>query len=230
MTGTPCALPTRTQSCWNPLCSMDGLSDSGKPQGACPLPRQDVTPHPSFFGGVGLLSFGVSQILQCCCSGGCLLPALPGGLFSAGDITMEGLDKDRQLQTGEIIIIVAVLLMWAGECHQQPSGGLQQRCSPWFTKRMWLKRVQRHTAGGLAPFLLSPLSLCRCWSQWGKRSNHSQCSAVMAWSMSEQETEWDLELQGGSIPNGSDNRIAWPLHVVTDHTAAGAGRGRASVC
>lgn len=38
-------------------------------------------------------------------------------LFSVGDITMEGLDKDRQLQTGEIIIIVAVLLMWAGECH-----------------------------------------------------------------------------------------------------------------
>lgn len=34
-------------------------------------------------------------------------------LFSVGDITMEGLDKDRQLQTGEIIIIVAVLLMWA---------------------------------------------------------------------------------------------------------------------
>lgn len=44
-------------------------------------------------------------------------------LFSAGDITMEGLDKDRQLQTGEIIIIVAVLLMWAGECHKQHSWG-----------------------------------------------------------------------------------------------------------
>lgn len=28
---------------------------------------------------------------------------------------MEGLDKERQLQTGEIIIIVVVLLMWAGE-------------------------------------------------------------------------------------------------------------------
>lgn len=34
---------------------------------------------------------------------------------STGDITMEGLDKERQLQTGEIIIIVVVLLMWAGE-------------------------------------------------------------------------------------------------------------------
>uniref|UniRef100_A0A8B9DZ16 Fibronectin type III domain containing 4 n=1 Tax=Anser cygnoides TaxID=8845 RepID=A0A8B9DZ16_ANSCY len=33
--------------------------------------------------------------------------------LTAGDITMEGLDKNRQLQTGEIIIIVAVLLMWA---------------------------------------------------------------------------------------------------------------------
>lgn len=40
---------------------------------------------------------------------------------------MEGLDKDRQLQTGEIIIIVAVLLMWAGECYKRCSGGLGQR-------------------------------------------------------------------------------------------------------
>lgn len=47
-----------------------------------------------------------------------MISASPGRLlFSTGDITMEGLDKDRQLQTGEIIIIVAVLLMWAGECH-----------------------------------------------------------------------------------------------------------------
>lgn len=27
---------------------------------------------------------------------------------------MEGLDKERQLQTGEMVIIVTVLLMWAG--------------------------------------------------------------------------------------------------------------------
>lgn len=47
---------------------------------------------------------------------------------------MEGLDKDRQLQTGEIIIIVAVLLMWAGECHKQHSSRLGQRCSPGYTK------------------------------------------------------------------------------------------------
>jgi len=47
---------------------------------------------------------------------------------------MEGLDKDRQLQTGEIIIIVAVLLMWAGECHKQRSGRLGQRCNPGSTK------------------------------------------------------------------------------------------------
>lgn len=47
-----------------------------------------------------------------------MISASPGRLlFFTGDITMEGLDKDRQLQTGEIIIIVAVLLMWAGECH-----------------------------------------------------------------------------------------------------------------
>lgn len=94
---------------------------------------------------------------------------------------MEGLDKDRQLQTGEIIIIVAVLLMWAGECHQQCFFGLKQRYNPWFTKGMWLKRVQRHIGEGLAPFLVNPLSLYRCR---GKRNNHSHCSAVMAWSIS----------------------------------------------
>ncbi|XP_040409699.1 fibronectin type III domain-containing protein 4 isoform X2 [Cygnus olor] len=38
---------------------------------------------------------------------------LPSNSSNQGDITMEGLDKNRQLQTGEIIIIVAVLLMWA---------------------------------------------------------------------------------------------------------------------
>lgn len=49
-------------------------------------------------------------------------------LFPAGDITMEGLDKDRQLQTGEIIIIVAVLLMWAGECPGNvPAGWAEVR-------------------------------------------------------------------------------------------------------
>lgn len=30
------------------------------------------------------------------------------------DPTVEGLDKSRNLQTGEMIIIVVVLLMWAG--------------------------------------------------------------------------------------------------------------------
>lgn len=30
------------------------------------------------------------------------------------DPTVEGLDKTRNLQTGEMIIIVVVLLMWAG--------------------------------------------------------------------------------------------------------------------
>ncbi|XP_044276988.1 fibronectin type III domain-containing protein 4 [Varanus komodoensis] len=38
---------------------------------------------------------------------------LPSNSSNQGDITMEGLDKERQLQTGEIVIIVAVLLMWA---------------------------------------------------------------------------------------------------------------------
>ncbi|KAF4795996.1 Fibronectin type III domain-containing protein 4 [Turdus rufiventris] len=52
---------------------------------------------------------------------------LPSNSSNQGDITMEGLDKDRQLQTGEIIIIVAVLLMWAGECHKQCSGRLRHR-------------------------------------------------------------------------------------------------------
>lgn len=93
---------------------------------------------------------------------------------------MEGLDKDRQLQTGEIIIIVAVLLMWAGECHKQHSGRLGQKCSPGSTKRMGLKRVQRHIGTGLASFPVSLLSLCRSSSQWDKRSNHNHCSAVMA--------------------------------------------------
>lgn len=41
---------------------------------------------------------------------------LTGVHVPTGDITVEGLDKERQLQTGEIIIIVAVLLMWAGVC------------------------------------------------------------------------------------------------------------------
>lgn len=35
-------------------------------------------------------------------------------LFS-GDITVEGLDGEQPLQTGEVVIIVVVLLMWAGE-------------------------------------------------------------------------------------------------------------------
>lgn len=143
---------------------------------------------------------------------------------------MEGLDKDRQLQTGEIIIIVAVLLMWAGECHKQCSGGLRQSYNPWFTKRMWLKRVQRHIAEGLTPFLIRPLRICRSWSQWGKRSNHSHCSAVMACYVEEQETECDLELQGGSITADSDHCVAWALGVVTDNTTALAGGGCASVC
>lgn len=32
-----------------------------------------------------------------------------------GDITVEGLDGERPLQTGEVVIIVVVLLMWAGK-------------------------------------------------------------------------------------------------------------------
>lgn len=31
------------------------------------------------------------------------------------DPTVQGLDKSRHLQTGEMIIIVVVLLMWAGK-------------------------------------------------------------------------------------------------------------------
>ncbi|EMP37901.1 Fibronectin type III domain-containing protein 4 [Chelonia mydas] len=38
---------------------------------------------------------------------------LPSNSSNQGDITVEGLDKQRQLQTGEIVIIVTVLLMWA---------------------------------------------------------------------------------------------------------------------
>lgn len=36
-------------------------------------------------------------------------------LFPIDDPTVQGLDKARHLQTGEMIIIVVVLLMWAGE-------------------------------------------------------------------------------------------------------------------
>lgn len=45
--------------------------------------------------------------------------AVPHNLESissfSGDITVEGLDGERPLQTGEVVIIVVVLLMWAGE-------------------------------------------------------------------------------------------------------------------
>lgn len=34
--------------------------------------------------------------------------------FSLDDPTVQGLDKSRHLQTGEMIIIVVVLVMWAG--------------------------------------------------------------------------------------------------------------------
>lgn len=37
----------------------------------------------------------------------CLFPSLD-------DPTVQGLDKSRHLQTGEMIIIVVVLVMWAG--------------------------------------------------------------------------------------------------------------------
>lgn len=33
---------------------------------------------------------------------------------------MEGLDGERPLQTGEVVIIVVVLLMWAGEYRMGP--------------------------------------------------------------------------------------------------------------
>lgn len=35
-------------------------------------------------------------------------------LFSPDDPAVQGLDKSRHLQTGEMIIIVVVLVMWAG--------------------------------------------------------------------------------------------------------------------
>ncbi|XP_036190925.1 fibronectin type III domain-containing protein 4 isoform X4 [Myotis myotis] len=38
---------------------------------------------------------------------------LPSNSSSPGDITVEGLDGERPLQTGEVVIIVVVLLMWA---------------------------------------------------------------------------------------------------------------------
>ncbi|XP_041486902.1 fibronectin type III domain-containing protein 4-like [Microtus oregoni] len=38
---------------------------------------------------------------------------LPCNSSSPGDITVEGLDGERPLQTGEVVIIVMVLLMWA---------------------------------------------------------------------------------------------------------------------
>ncbi|XP_062822771.1 fibronectin type III domain-containing protein 4 isoform X3 [Anolis carolinensis] len=41
------------------------------------------------------------------------LPGSGNGTSPQGDITMEGLDTGRRLQTGEMVIVVAVLLMWA---------------------------------------------------------------------------------------------------------------------
>ncbi|XP_021109210.1 fibronectin type III domain-containing protein 4-like isoform X2 [Heterocephalus glaber] len=38
---------------------------------------------------------------------------LPSNSSSPGDITVEGLDGEQPLQTGEVVIIVVVLLMWA---------------------------------------------------------------------------------------------------------------------
>ncbi|XP_029452893.1 fibronectin type III domain-containing protein 4 [Rhinatrema bivittatum] len=38
---------------------------------------------------------------------------LPSNSSNQGEITVEGVDKERQLETGEIIIIIVVLLMWA---------------------------------------------------------------------------------------------------------------------
>ncbi|XP_020839462.1 fibronectin type III domain-containing protein 4 isoform X1 [Phascolarctos cinereus] len=38
---------------------------------------------------------------------------LPSNSSSPGDITVKGLDGERTLQTGEVVIIVVVLLMWA---------------------------------------------------------------------------------------------------------------------
>ncbi|EHB06164.1 Intraflagellar transport protein 172-like protein [Heterocephalus glaber] len=38
---------------------------------------------------------------------------LPSSSSSPGDITVEGLDGEQPLQTGEVVIIVVVLLMWA---------------------------------------------------------------------------------------------------------------------
>lgn len=45
-------------------------------------------------------------------------------VLSLGDITVEGLDGERPLQTGEVVIIVVVLLMWAGE-YRMGSQGLE---------------------------------------------------------------------------------------------------------
>lgn len=39
-----------------------------------------------------------------------------------GDITVEGLDTEQPLQTGEVVIIVVVLLMWAGEYRMGNQG------------------------------------------------------------------------------------------------------------
>lgn len=44
-----------------------------------------------------------------------LLPITWSLSFFSGDITVEGLEGEQPLQTGEVVIIVVVLLMWAGE-------------------------------------------------------------------------------------------------------------------
>ncbi|XP_039202078.1 fibronectin type III domain-containing protein 4 isoform X1 [Crotalus tigris] len=65
---------------------------------------------------------------------------LPSNSSNQGDITMEGLDKERQLQTGEIIIIVVVLLMWADGLKLAGRGSQAH----WATKRTCDTRRNHH--------------------------------------------------------------------------------------
>lgn len=98
---------------------------------------------------------------------------------------------------------------------------------------MEFRREQRHTGVGLASFPVSPLSLCRNLSQWGKRSSPRHCSAGMAWSAwagqpdccAEQETQ----LRGRSIPADVNCPVTGAVAGLTGGNAALAGSGCASV-
>ncbi|RLV86214.1 hypothetical protein DV515_00015930 [Chloebia gouldiae] len=116
---------------------------------------------------------------------------LPSNSSNQGDITMEGLDKDRQLQTGEIIIIVAVLLMWAAVialfCRQydiikdNDSNNNKEK-----TKPSSEHSTPERPSGGL---LRSKVS-ADGWQQGWQVVSAGACTLHRVWLSPEMETPW----------------------------------------